>query len=199
MLANGFTSGLVPPGRRAAVRTHARKVVCALVLTGVACGKRPRIEAESSAQSGSGDIVARVDGHPIFLSELQEVNRPHPTNGSGNAHRGEVEAAVRFEVMAEEAASRGYDKNPEVLRKAKQQMVNKFVQDQFGTRPSQVSESQLEAYYRDHQADFQDRPYADVRLQIQQRMASLERTRQFDEWFKTVRANHNVEILRETW
>ena len=58
--------------------------------------------------------------------------------------------------MANEAERRGYDKDPEVLRVMKQQMISKFLQKDFESKlkVEDVPDADVEKYYKEHPAEF---------------------------------------------
>src|SRR3569623_2137213 len=60
-----------------------------------------------------------------------------------------VDGLVRFVVLASEAASRGYDKDPDVQRVMKQQMISKLLQKDFESKlkVEDVLEADVEKYY----------------------------------------------------
>ena len=63
---------------------------------------------------------------------------------------------IRFEVMAKEAQKRGYDKDPEVIRVMKQQMISKFLQKDFESKlkVEDVPDADVEKYYNAHPEEF---------------------------------------------
>jgi peptidyl-prolyl cis-trans isomerase C len=63
---------------------------------------------------------------------------------------------IRFEVMAKEAERRGYDKDPEVVRVMKQQMISKFLQKDFESKlkVEDVPDVEVEKYYKEHGEEF---------------------------------------------
>jgi peptidyl-prolyl cis-trans isomerase C len=67
-----------------------------------------------------------------------------------------LDSLIRFEVMANEAERRGYDKDPEVLRVMKQQMISKFLQKDFESKlkVEDVPDAEVEKYYKEHPAEF---------------------------------------------
>jgi peptidyl-prolyl cis-trans isomerase C len=69
-----------------------------------------------------------------------------------------VEELIRFEVLLAEAERLGLDRHPDVLRARDQAMVGVLMHDEFqdapGTRPSDIGDEEVEAYYRAHQAEF---------------------------------------------
>ena len=67
-----------------------------------------------------------------------------------------VDGLVRFEVLASEAARRGYDKDPDVQRVMKQQMISKLMQKDFESKlkVEDVPDADVEKYYNEHPTEF---------------------------------------------
>jgi parvulin-like peptidyl-prolyl isomerase len=124
-----------------------------------ACSKK-----KGKGHSGSGDssqVVAKVDETVITVGDVQErINRQSPfvrARYTTNEKKKEfLDSLIRFEVMANEAERRGYDKDPEVLRVMKQQMISKFLQKDFESKlkVEDVPDADVEKYYKEHPAEF---------------------------------------------
>jgi peptidyl-prolyl cis-trans isomerase C len=106
-------------------------------------------------------VVAKVDDTVITVQDVQDrINRQSPFVRARytNAERKRefVDGLVRFEVLAAEAARRGYDKDPDVLRVMKQQMISKLMQKDFESKlkVEDVPEADVEKYYNDHPTEF---------------------------------------------
>ena len=58
--------------------------------------------------------------------------------------------------MAQEAERRGYDKDPEVVRVMRQQMISKFMEKEFDAKhtAADVPDGDVEKYYREHSEEF---------------------------------------------
>jgi len=127
-----------------------------LLMLAVGCGsKGPGPAAEPS------DVVARVDGKPITLSEVQErINALDPYSkarySSPEQRKRFLENLVRFEVLAREAEKRGYDRDPDVQRALKNQMIQVFLRkeldDKLKNEP--ITDAEVAKYYQDHERDF---------------------------------------------
>ena len=67
--------------------------------------------------------------------------------------------------MAAEAARRGYDRDPDVQRAVKQEMVSKLVHKDFEAKlkVEDVPEADVERYYNDHAAQFHQKDAVGVR------------------------------------
>jgi peptidyl-prolyl cis-trans isomerase C len=113
---------------------------------------------------GGGDpsqVVAKVDDAVITVGDVQErINKQSPfvrARYTTNEKKKEfLDSLVRFEVMANEAERRGYDKDPEVLRVMKQQMISKFLQKDFESKlkVEDVPDADVDKYYKEHPAEF---------------------------------------------
>ena len=121
-------------------------------------------EDEGQGEGGGGDpsqVVAKVDDAVITVGEVQDrINKQSPfvrARYTTNEKKKEfLDSLIRFEVMANEAERRGYDKDPEVLRVMKQQMISKFLQKDFESKlkVEDVPDADVEKYYKEHPAEF---------------------------------------------
>jgi peptidyl-prolyl cis-trans isomerase C len=134
-------------------------LVGALVLP--ACkhgGGKSSHEAQAADPS---QVVAKVDDTVITVSDVQDrINKQSPFVRARftNADRKKefVDGMVRFEVLAAEAARRGYDKDPDVQRVMKQQMISKLMQKDFESKlkVEDVPDADVEKYYNEHPTEF---------------------------------------------
>lgn len=106
-------------------------------------------------------VVAKVDDNVISVADVQErINKQSPFVRARytNAERKKefVDGLVRFEVLAAEAARRGYDKDPDVQRVMKQQMISKLMQKDFESKlkVEDVPDADVEKYYNEHPTEF---------------------------------------------
>jgi peptidyl-prolyl cis-trans isomerase C len=111
--------------------------------------------------SGGDQVLARVDGQVITAAELQRrLDALDPYSrarfSAPEQRRKFLENLVRFEVLAREAQSRGYDRDPEVQRALKNEMINTLLQKELDDklRPEDVPEGEVARYYRDHTGEF---------------------------------------------
>ena len=67
-----------------------------------------------------------------------------------------LDGLIRYELMAREALRRGYDRDPDVQRIAKKQMVAQFEKREINDklRLEDVAPADIEKYYREHQTEF---------------------------------------------
>jgi peptidyl-prolyl cis-trans isomerase C len=134
-----------------------------LGLSVVGCG------AKDAGTAESGNVVARVDGKPITLNEVQQRidaldAYSKARYSSPEQRRKFLENLVRFEVLAREAEKRGYDRDPDVQRALKNQMIQVFLRKELDekVKAEPITEADVAAYYREHEAQF--RQPAQVRV-----------------------------------
>jgi peptidyl-prolyl cis-trans isomerase C len=135
------------------------------------CGDKPaaapvsgagqRAEASKSGKAGDEQVLARIDGQVITAAELQErLDALDPYSRSRfsapEQKRKFLENMVRFEVLAREAQSRGYDRDPEVQRALKNQMISTLLQKELDDKlkPEDIPAPEVERYYREHPEEF---------------------------------------------
>jgi peptidyl-prolyl cis-trans isomerase C len=141
-------------------RAFAALALAAPALAAPAC----RHAAGGGAEARNVDpsqVVAKVDDSVITVEDVQErINKQSPfvraRYTSAEKKREFVDTLVRFEVMAAEAARRGYDKDPDVQRVMKQQMISKLMQKDFESKlkVEDVPEGDVEKYYNEHPTEF---------------------------------------------
>ena len=102
-----------------------------------------------------------MDDNVITVGDVQErINKQAPFVRSRyttlDKKKEFLDNLIRFEVMAAEAQKRGYDKDPEVIRVMKQQMISKFLQKDFESKlkVEDVPEAEVEKYYNSHPEEF---------------------------------------------
>ena len=133
---------------------------------GVRRARLARLQEEQgqAAQASGGDpsqVVAKVDDAVITVGDVQErINKQSPFVRARyttiEKKKEFLDSLIRFEVMANEAERRGYDKDPEVVRVMKQQMISKFLQKDFESKlkVEDVPDADVEKYYKEHPAEF---------------------------------------------
>ena len=122
---------------------------------------RPAKIKATQDNSELGQVVAKVDDNVITVGDVQErINKQSPFIRSRyttmDKKKEFLDNLIRFEVMAAEAQKRGYDKDPEVIRVMKQQMISKFLQKDFESKlkVEDVPEAEVEKYYAAHPEEF---------------------------------------------
>lgn len=135
-----------------------------LVLVASACAKGDKADPGGGGPPAAAQlkqVVARVDDHVITVGDLQEqINKLPPFSrarfSSPEQRKRFLENLVRFELMASEAQARGYDKDPDVQRVLKNQMITEMIQNEVDAklRPEDVPDADIEIYYRAHIEEF---------------------------------------------
>jgi peptidyl-prolyl cis-trans isomerase C len=135
----------------------------ALLLASLAlCACKPA-PGPDKAPARSGPVLARVDDTEITASDLQDLlNRYAHTPfvaarySTPEKKKELLDALIRYELLAREALRRGYDRDPDVQRIAKKQMVAQFEKREIidKLRPEEVPPAEVEKYYREHQGEF---------------------------------------------
>jgi len=139
------------------MRRHHCFALCLLLLA--ACGKKG-----DGAKGGAPNLdqaVARIDDHVITIADVERqiAKQPpfvRPRYASLERKKEMLDNLVRTEVMAKEAENKGYDKDQDVDRFIKMQMVNQLVQREFDSKMKveDVPEADAQKYYSDHPAEF---------------------------------------------
>jgi peptidyl-prolyl cis-trans isomerase C len=131
----------------------------ALLVAAPACKKAAIKPAQDKGDLSQ--VVAQVGDEVITVGDVQErINKQSPFIRARyttlDKKKEFLDNLVRFEVMAGEAQRRGYDKDPEVQRVMKQQMISKFLQKDFEStiKVEDVPDADVEKYYKDHPEEF---------------------------------------------
>jgi peptidyl-prolyl cis-trans isomerase C len=134
---------------------------CALVALTLPACKRGAGSTGEARNVDPSQVVAKVDDAVITVTDVQDrINKQSPfvraryTNA--DKKREFLDGLVKFEVMAAEAARRGYDKDPDVQRVMKQQMISKLMQKDFESKlkVEDVPDADVEKYYNEHPTEF---------------------------------------------
>ena len=137
-----------------------RGLLVALCLFSLGCGQKDQLRAAESAAPPS-HVIATVDDHTITVTDLERFISKQPAGlraqyRSPAKKKELLQNLIRFELMVRDAERRGIDKDPEVERLMKQQLVNQLVQRQVdrGWTPADISDADAEAYYKEHAEQF---------------------------------------------
>ncbi|HVZ74380.1 MAG TPA: peptidyl-prolyl cis-trans isomerase [Polyangia bacterium] len=140
--------------------TSTLMLAAASMVAAAACHKGGQT-ASTQAKGDLSQVVVEVGDNPITVGDVQErINKQSPfvraRYTTVDKKKEFIENLVRFEVMAAEAQKRGYDKDPEVVRVMKQQMISKFLQKDFESKlkVEDVPDADVEKYYKDHPEEF---------------------------------------------
>jgi peptidyl-prolyl cis-trans isomerase C len=125
----------------------------------IACG-RASSEGAAGQSVPEADVVARVDGRPITRADLERHLAARPPfirarYSSPDKRKELLDSLVRFEVLAKEAQSRGYDRDPDVLRYQKQRAIDRMITAETAKlSPEAIATEDLERVYRAHPEQF---------------------------------------------
>jgi peptidyl-prolyl cis-trans isomerase C len=135
-------------------------VIAALVLCS-ACRAKPATDPKASAASQV--VLAQVDDIVITAADMKELlaryaNQPFVLARYSTIEKKKelLDSLVRYDVLAIEARKRGYERDPEVQRVAKERMVKLFTQQEIldKVKPSDVPEADVEKYFKEHATDY---------------------------------------------
>jgi peptidyl-prolyl cis-trans isomerase C len=122
-------------------------------------GPAPGAPAQSAEELKT--VLARIDDVTITLGDFEDrINRQSPyiraRYTSLEQKKEFLDSLIRFEVLAKEAARRGYDKDSEVVRTMKQVMITKLMRDELDNKisGSAVADDEMKKYYDANQNDF---------------------------------------------
>jgi peptidyl-prolyl cis-trans isomerase C len=106
-------------------------------------------------------IVARIDGQPITLADLQKrmaQQTPYVQARYASPERRKelLDNLIRFEILAREARKRGYERDPQVLRHQQQRLVDRMVAEELDARlkAEDIPEAELRRFYQEHAERF---------------------------------------------
>lgn len=143
----------------------------ALVLLTLGCSPpetAEEVEAREAAEE-SAQLVAEIDGRPVTLGEFEASleSLPHfvRQGADGDAGRKRLFADyLSLEVLADEGERRGYHRDPRVIRRVQQTLVEHWATDpswweQYG---DEVSDEEVEAHFDAHPERFRTPTRADL-------------------------------------
>ncbi len=109
----------------------------------------------------AGEVLVKIGDTTITAGEFADqlaAQSPYlqARYNSPERRREFLDNLVRFELLAKEAERRGHMDNPEVVRSAKQVMIDRMMADMFEEQglASDVSEDDIRRYYDEHHDDF---------------------------------------------
>jgi len=109
-------------------------------------------------------VLAQVDDVVITEADLKEVLARYASQPFVLARYSSIEkkkelldSLVRYNVLAIEARKRGYERDPEVMRVAKDKMVKLFTQQEIldKVKAGDVPDADVQKYYKDHASDYE--------------------------------------------
>lgn len=118
----------------------------------------PRVHGLTPAQAA--ETVATVGEREITAGEIanelaSKGSFVRTRYASPERRREFLDQMIRFELLAQEAARRGYEDLPEVQRTRKQMMIRRFLAERFDEGgPASITGEQVSAYYDAHSDEF---------------------------------------------
>ena len=108
-----------------------------------------------------GKVAARIGDLTITLKEFERrlsEQAPYARARYGSIERKKefLDNLVRFEVLAAEAAQRGYDRDPDVVQQMKQTMVRKLMSREVQglVKLADVTDEEMRQYYEEHSDNY---------------------------------------------
>jgi peptidyl-prolyl cis-trans isomerase C len=132
-----------------------RRLVAGLALTfllGVPACKKGEPKAVDDET-----VVARIDGENITLADFELRMKELPSYARSRYATPErrkemLDSLVRFELLAREAKKRGYERDPDVVRYAKQRLIERMMAEEVDGKlhPQDLPEADLRRFYNDN-------------------------------------------------
>lgn len=136
-------------------------MMLAAVLLAVGC--KNKVASDPKGTVGPQTVLARVGDTTITTADMKDVlaryaNQPFVLARYSSIEKKKelLDSLVRFQVLAIEARKRGYERDPEVQRAAKDRMVRLFSQQEINDKVklTDVPESELRKFYQEHGNDY---------------------------------------------
>lgn len=129
----------------------------------LAAGCKNKVASDPKGAVGPQTVLARVGDTTITTADLKDIlaryaNQPFVLARYSSIEKKKelLDSLIRYEVLAIEARERGYARDPEVQRAAKDKMVRLFSQQEINDKVklTDVPESELRKFYQDHGDDY---------------------------------------------
>jgi peptidyl-prolyl cis-trans isomerase C len=129
----------------------------------LAGGCREKRASSPTGAVGPQTVLAKVDDMVITAADLKELLARHGSQPFVLARYSSIEkkkelldSLIRFQVLAIEARKRGYERDPEVQRVAKDKMVRLFTQQEVNDKVklSDLQDAEIQKFYQEHAADY---------------------------------------------
>ncbi len=147
----------------------AKHVLLLLVGCVFVVGCAPERPSEKSQEVKKGTTSTEADQRPVAVIDGEEITvedferrlggmTPYARVRYNTVEKRQelLDAMVAFELLAREAKSKGYDKDPAVLHAVKDTMVRRMLDDELRKKvsPSDISEADVERAYRERQKEY---------------------------------------------
>jgi peptidyl-prolyl cis-trans isomerase C len=92
------------------------------------------------------DLLSRYASQPFVLARYSSIEKKKEL----------LDSLIRYDVLAIEARKRGYERDPEVQRVAKDKMVKLFTQQEINDKVklAEVADADVQKFYNEHAAEY---------------------------------------------
>ncbi len=163
-----------------------KKIIACLDYAGRAAQAQQELHASTALSQDKehpkgGKIVARLGERNITERELNaEYNKlPRQQMEQFAGATGRYQFLQQYlinELLYRKAKRRNYDQDPELLDNLanlkKQLMAQMFIRDELGDENQQIDEALMQAYYQKNKAQFQGKPFAEVKDQVYSKLVN---------------------------
>jgi peptidyl-prolyl cis-trans isomerase C len=138
-----------------------RWLLLAVALLAVGC--KGKSESNRKSSEGPQTVLAQVDDITITTADMKQLLARYANQPFVLARYSSIEkkkellnSLIRYDVLAIEARKRGYERDPEVQRVAKEKMVRRFLQQEVidKVKLTDIPDADVETYYKEHAADY---------------------------------------------
>lgn len=134
-----------------------------LTVAVLALGCKGKSEPNPKGSVGPQTVLAQVDDIIITTADMKELlaryaNQPFVLARYSSIEKKKelLDSLIRYDVLAIEARKRGYERDPEVQRVAKDRMVKLFTQQEIvdKVKVSDVTDDEVQKFYKEHATEF---------------------------------------------
>jgi peptidyl-prolyl cis-trans isomerase C len=138
-----------------------RWIVLAAALLAVGC--KGKSDSNPKGAVGPQTVLAQVDDITITTADLKDLlaryaNQPFVLARYSSIEKKKelLDSLIRYDVLAIAARKRGYERDPEVQRVAKDKMVKLFTQQEINDKVklADVADADVQKFYNDHAAEY---------------------------------------------
>jgi peptidyl-prolyl cis-trans isomerase C len=138
-----------------------RWIILAAALLAVGC--KGKSDSNPKGAVGPQTVLAQVDDITITTADMKDLlsryaNQPFVLARYSSIEKKKelLDSLIRYDVLAIEARKRGYERDPEVQRVAKDKMVKLFTQQEINDKVklADVADADVQKFYNDHAADY---------------------------------------------
>jgi peptidyl-prolyl cis-trans isomerase C len=147
------------PGLCDANRMRRWTILAAVFL---AAGCKAKTVSDAKGAVGPQTVLAQVDDITITTADMKELlarysNQPFVLARYSSLEKKKelLDSLIRYDVLAIEARKKGYERDPEVQRVAKDKMVKLFTQEiNDKLKLTDVGDADVEKFYKEHTTEY---------------------------------------------